>query len=982
MPISMNQNKTESDLNKPLWEPKLTNTQMQQFKRLISEKYRINIASYEDLYQWSVKNINLFWQEVLKFTEIIHLGKWSRAIDESVPMKDLPEWFKGATLSYAENLIHWNDNHPAIITYGRETKLSYSELYVEGVLERFSQVQPKLLISANAVAYNDKIHDHLEKLRAAVKELPTLLKVVVVNWIPTHSFEFVDIENALPFNQPLFILYSSGTTGKPKCLGTLIQHKKEHMLHGNLTRADVVFQYTTTGWMMWNWLISVLSVGATIVLYDGSPFKPHQMQMFKMIQAFKITAFGTSAKFLQTLEENKKEISKEFSLDSLRYIYSTGSPLPASTFEYVYQNIKADVLLGSITGGTDIISLFAGHNVDLPVYKGEIQCRCLGMAIEAWNTEGMKKRLSQKGKPVYGESGDLVCIKSFPSMPIFFWDDMGNEKYRKAYFDNSYGVWMHGDFIYINPDTKGLIMLGRRYLLVFRLLHLVVGQKRPQDTDERVVLFLKMTQGCQLDERLINEIKLMIRNQLSPRHYTTNGKKVEVAVKRIISGQKVVPSGSLANPNCLKLYKVSHPEQYPDAKKMVAYAEFRCGYDKDVQDQRIIFYGLRFIIENYVNKKWTIDDIERASAFFKTHNANYTSFPFPEDLFLKFIKEKDGYFPVKIEALPEGTVVYPHVPVFVITAEKEYSRLVTYLETILTMVWYPSTVATLSRRMKDLIEESFEKSVDEEFYCMIESRLHDFGFRGCTSVEQSIYGGCAHLLNFTGSDTMSAAYYAQFYLNYGKPVATSIPATEHSDAIINMIEKFGSGIYSIVMDSYDYANALNNILPVVASKKLEKGGILVLRPDSGNPSEVVLMALRAAEKVFGASINKKGYKGDGVTFEQTKEILKSILDAGFSSMNLALGMGGGLLQTPVTGSGKMSLPGEMGLPTVYPKKSSPNILNALKTVYDQGPMENTFKESFDSIKGRISKIWPRNPKKHNAISADLQKKINDAIRIH
>ncbi|RKP16430.1 NAPRTase-domain-containing protein, partial [Rozella allomycis CSF55] len=370
-------------------------------------------------------------------------------------------------------------------------------------------------------------------------------------------------------------------------------------------------------------------------------------------------------------------------------------------------------------------------------------------------------------------------------------------------------------------------------------------------------------------------------------------------------------------------YKVSHPEQYPDAKKMVAYAEFRCGYDKDVQDQRIIFYGLRFIIENYVNKKWTIDDIERASAFFKTHNANYTSFPFPEDLFLKFIKEKDGYFPVKIEALPEGTVVYPHVPVFVITAEKEYSRLVTYLETILTMVWYPSTVATLSRRMKDLIEESFEKSVDEEFYCMIESRLHDFGFRGCTSVEQSIYGGCAHLLNFTGSDTMSAAYYAQFYLNYGKPVATSIPATEHSvmtsfksekDAIINMIEKFGSGIYSIVMDSYDYANALNNILPVVASKKLEKGGILVLRPDSGNPSEVVLMALRAAEKVFGASINKKGYKvsvllllkevlnkcsviqGDGVTFEQTKEILKSILDAGFSSMNLALGMGGGLLQ--------------------------------------------------------------------------------------
>ncbi|KAF9345230.1 hypothetical protein BGX26_003381, partial [Mortierella sp. AD094] len=355
------------------------------------------------------------------------------------------------------------------------------------------------------------------------------------------------------------------------------------------------------------------------------------------------------------------------------------------------------------------------------------------------------------------------------------------------------------------------------------------------------------------------------------------------------------------------------------------------------------------------------------------------------------VEEHDGYFPIRIEALPEGTACHAHVPAFQIFAEGEMSRLVTYLETLLTMIWYPSTVATLSRRSRDLIQAAYDKSVNPDSFWSLESRLHDFGFRACTGVEQSVLGGTAHLLNFTGTDTLSAAYYAQFELNAGEPVANSIPASEHSvmtsfrtekEAMEAMIQNFGEGVFACVMDSYDYQRALDTVLPAVASFKLEKGGFLVLRPDSGDAVDSVLAGLRAAEKVFGYDVNQKGYKvirgcgviqGDGINYETLRRILDAVLEAGYAAQNCAFGMGGGLLQKinrdtmsfatklshiiyadgskrdvmkhPKSDSDKISLPGildvvrnEQGIPTVYPRAENgvPHKDNVLQIVYDHG----------------------------------------------
>jgi len=404
----------------------------------------------------------------------------------------------------------------------------------------------------------------------------------------TADQELIEFE-PLPFNHPLYILFSSGTTGKPKCIvhsagGMLLQHKKEHMLHGNLSSSDILFQYTTTGWMMWNWLVSGLTFGATIVLFDGSPFKPGPDALWELVEKEKVTAFGTSAKYIQAIEDAGYKPKEQHDLSSLHSIYSTGSPLKPESFDFVYEHIKKDLLLGSITGGTDICSLFASHNAALPVYRGEIQCRSLGMKIEAWTAPQ---------KAVFGESGDLVCSRLFPCMPVHFWDDPEHKKYKAAYFDNYAGVWYHGDFVWINPNTGGIVMLGRSdgtlnpngvrfgsaeiYNIVDTYPEvedsLCVGQTLEDGTDERVVLFLKVADKPEedatskaLDHDLVTRIKTHIRNQLSPRHvpafvlrtrdipYTINGKKVEIAVKKIISGQTVVPSGTLVNPESLELY--------------------------------------------------------------------------------------------------------------------------------------------------------------------------------------------------------------------------------------------------------------------------------------------------------------------------------------------------------------------------------------------------------------------------------------------
>lgn len=476
-------------------------------------------------------------------------------------------------------------------------------------------------------------------------------------------------------------------------------------------------------------------------------------------------------------------------------------------------------------------------------------------------------------------------------------------------------------------------------------------------------------------------------------------------------------------------YKVSHFLMYPDAKQMSAYGGFRKAYP-EMEDNRFVFYGIRYIIENYVSVKWTEEDAEIAEHFYNTYNVAHTQHPWPRHLFLKFIRENDGYFPVTIQALPEGSVAYIGTPVYQMTATDEYAPLVTFLETIMTMLWYPSTVATLSRMTKDLIISAFDKSVDDECKFLLNSRLHDFGFRGCTCPEQSTLGGSAHLLNFEGSDTMSASYYVQYHLNGKKPRASSIPASEHStmtawptevEAFDHITEQFKGGLFATVMDSNDYDNACDNIVPLFAERVKSAGGLWVLRPDSGNPVDAVIKGLTSAEKAFGSVLNKKGYKvlnnvaviqGDGINQHTIKAILKAVLDAGFSAQNVAFGMGGGLLQklnrdtmsfatklshivyadgseknvmkAPKSDTTKCSLPGRIdvcygsdGTLKTYPSDVAKqlNLKSAFITVYDKKPIDGIW-SLFDVLVERTEIRWNATPNGGSPYSDEMKEKIN------
>ncbi|KAI8061778.1 acetoacetate-CoA ligase [Gongronella butleri] len=649
---------------KLLWTPSHPeDTEMDHFRVFVNDKYNLDLKTYQDLYEWSVTEPALFWSTVWDRTGIVSSEKGEHVLDKDAPMDSIPNWFKDARLNFAENLL-WcrSKEKTAIIATGEGHDLeylSYAELYdkvlqcaeamralgiktgdriaayipncpeaiiamlaatsigaiwsstspdfgTTGVLDRFSQIQPRILFTVNAVVYNGKTLNHLPKAEAVVNGLPSLEKVVMipfvkgadtgnlansVSWdqflgtVPQDQLPSSITFEQLPFRHPAFILFSSGTTGLPKCIvhsgpGLLLQLKKEHVIHGDMKPDDVFFYYTTTGWMMWNWLIGGLSVGATIVLWDGSPFKPSPLALWELADKVGVTHWGASAKYLQSLQEAGVHPMDLCKLDKLKAVYSTGSPLKPESFDFVYEHIKKDVMLGSITGGTDISSLFCGHNAATPVYRGEIQTICLGMKIEAWTDDC---------KSVKGEPADLVCTLPFPCMPVgMYGDDEKRTKYMNAYFGVFKGIWHHGDYVFINPNTGGVVMLGRSdgtlnpsgirfgsaeiYNVVDKFVDqgvedsLCVGQKIKGEDDERVVLFMKMKEGVALDDDLIKAIKLKIRAELSPRHvpafvlpiqdipYTINGKKVEVAVKKIISGQPVPPSGTLTNPDSLALY--------------------------------------------------------------------------------------------------------------------------------------------------------------------------------------------------------------------------------------------------------------------------------------------------------------------------------------------------------------------------------------------------------------------------------------------
>ncbi|HZS69732.1 MAG TPA: acetoacetate--CoA ligase [Burkholderiales bacterium] len=635
-------------MSEPMWTPsaeRVAQTAMSRFMREVGKR------DYAELHRWSVEQAPEFWNRLWDFCGVIG-EKGGETLVEGNRMPGA-RWFPQARLNFAQNLLRRRDGAEAIVFWGEDRikrRMTYKQLYdlvsrmaqaladvgvqkgdrvagylpnlpeataamlataslgavwsscspdfgVQGVLDRFGQIEPKVLFCADGYIYNGKEFDCQEKAMQVLDKLPSVEELVVIDYIGetatagTSLYEFLEpferqeiSYQPVGFNDPLYILYSSGTTGVPKCIvhgtgGTLLQHLKEQRLHSDVRVADRLFYFTTLGWMMWNWLVSGLASEATLLLYDGSPFVNRGRLLFDYADAERMTHFGTSAKFIDSLAKTGLKPIETHQLKKLRAVLSTGSPLLPEGFDYVYQNVKQDLCLSSISGGTDIVSCFVLGNPAAPVWRGEIQARGLGMAVEVYD---------ENGRAVVGEKGELVCTRPFPAMPIGFWNDADGAKYRAAYFEKYPNVWRHGDWSEITAHG-GIIIYGRSDAVlnpggvrigtaeIYRQVEqleqvvesLVIGQDWQGDV--RVVLFVKLRDGLALDDAVVSGIKRRIRDNTTPRHVpakivqvtdiprTKSGKIVELAVRDVVHGRAVKNLEALANPEALAQFK-NRPE--------------------------------------------------------------------------------------------------------------------------------------------------------------------------------------------------------------------------------------------------------------------------------------------------------------------------------------------------------------------------------------------------------------------------------------